>query len=593
MWNRIIKTYLLSKRAFGSYKRSILYLTLLGFLNGFLAGIGINALIPIFSLITGKSDFLGTDIITRQIQALFIFLGIDFRVKYLLIFICLLFIIQSIVLLFSNYFIAVITANYERRMRDILFSKTVKADWSYLLEQKIGHLETVITNDIKYGTIVLNGVSGLVITLTSLSIYIIVAINISFKVTVFTFVFGVLYLILTKPLLTKTKKVGFKTSLMYKEVSHFINENVGGMKTIKIFSAENKVNEIAKKKFQILCDLRIKVAMLAAFSGSIMQPLSILFIGVVFSIFYKAPTFNIGAFLALVYLIQKIFSYFSQFQSILQKTIEAVPYLQSALSYEDKAREFKEKVGGERKFTPGKDLSFSKVNFTYNNNKQTLHNININFKQGEIIGLIGPSGAGKTTLVDLVLRLFQPSSGKILLGDIDADEINIKDWRDKIGYVSQDMFLMNDTIENNIRFHNDNLSFVEIELASRLANIYEFIMSKPNKFKTLVGEKGNLLSGGQRQRLIIARVMARKPSILILDEATNALDNESQQAIQDVIFKLKNHTTVIIVAHRLSTVKSCDKIFTINNGKVEESGTPDELLKCRNTYFARSFNLDK
>lgn len=590
MLDRLIRVYQLSKRAFGHQKRSILFLTILGFVNGVIAGIGINTLIPIFSLVSGKSDILGTDVITRQIQSLFIFLGIDFRLKYLLVFVCLLFIFQSAVFLFSNFFIQTITANYERRLRELLFSKTVKADWPYLLKQRVGYLETVINNDVKYGTVILTGVSGLIITLTSLLIYVIVAISISFKVTAFTFIFGIIYLVLTRPFLVRTKKAGLNTSRMYKEVSNFINENIGGMKTIKVFSAENVINEIAKKKFKILRDLRVEVAMLGAISGGIVQPLSVLFIAAVFAVFYKSPDFNIGAFLALVYLIQKIFAYFNQLQNILQKAIESVPYLQSVLSYEDKAKEFKENMGGSVGFVSGGDLMFDNVDFSYNDDKKILQDISFNLKKGEVVGLVGPSGAGKTTVVDLFLRLFRPTIGKILLGGIDIEYINIKEWRDKIGYVSQDMFLMNDTIENNIKFYNDGLSVMDIETASRMANIYDFIMSRPDKFQTPVGERGNLLSVGQRQRIVIARVLARKPEILILDEATSALDNESEVEIQKVINNLRGKVTVLVIAHRLSTVMNCDRLMALDKGVIVEEGRPEELLKNKESYFYRVYN---
>ena len=152
------------------------------------------------------------------------------------------------------------------------------------------------------------------------------------------------------------------------------------------------------------------------------------------------------------------------------------------------------------------------------------------------------------------------------------------------------MFLINDTIENNIRFYNDDLSLQDIEVASRMANIYDFIMSSPKKFETIVGERGNLLSVGQRQRIVIARVLARKPEILVLDEATSALDNKSEQAIKEVINGLKGRLTIIIIAHRLSTVMNCDNVIAIQDGKILESGSPAELLKDVNSYFSKSWS---
>ena len=593
MWDKLVKIYQLSMRAFGGHKKSILFLTFLGLLNAGLAGIGINTLIPIFSLVSGKSDVLGTDVITGYIESFFVFFGIDFRLKYLLLFIGALFIVQSVVLLFSNYFIARITADYERRTRELLFAKTVRADWPYLLKQKVGYLEMVIANDIKYGAVVLTGISGLVITVMSLLIYILVAINISFTVTAMAFVLGLAYVVCTKPILVRIKKTGLKISALYKDMSHFINESIFGMKTMKVFSAEPAVADIARKKFATLRDLRVRVALLGALGGAVIQPMSVVFIVAIFAVFYTSGAFHIGSFLALIYLIQKIFSYFSQMQSTLQKAIESAPYLQNVLAYEDAAREFTEHIGGGKHFVSGSSLSFDRVSFSYDESKNILEDVSFRLEKGEMVGLIGPSGAGKTTIVDLLLRLFQPTAGKILLGRVDSEEIDMKEWREKIGYVSQDMFLMNDTIENNIRFYDDRLSLPDIELACRQANIHDFIMSRPAAFQTAVGERGNLLSVGQRQRIAIARVLARKPEMLILDEATSALDNESEAAIQRVIDSLRGNATVLIIAHRLSTVMSCDRLLALDRGRIVEEGKPEALLKNTDSYFYRVYHIEE
>src|SRR3989338_2997497 len=593
MWDKLVKIYQLCMRAFGGHKKSILFLTLLGFLNAGLAGIGINTLIPIFSLVSGKSDVLGTDVITEYIHGFFAFLGIDFRLKYLLLFIGALFIVQSVVLLFSNYFIARITADYERRTRELLFRKTVRAYWPYLLKQKVGYLEMVIANDIKYGAVVLTGISGLIITATSLLIYILVAINISFTVTALAFVLGFAYVVCTKPILARIKKARMKISALYKDMSHFVNESIFGMKTVKVFSAEPAITEIAKKKFTSLRDLRVRVALLGAVSGAIIQPVSILFIVAIFGVFYATGAFHIGSFLALIYLIQKIFSYFSQVQATLQKAIESAPYLQNVLAYEDAAREFTENIGGGKHFVSGSSLSFDRVSFSYHESKKILDDVSFRLETGEMVGLIGPSGAGKTTVVDLLLRLFHPTAGKILLGHTPSEEIDMKEWREKIGYVSQDMFVMNDTIENNIRFYDDRVSLPDIELACRQANIYDFIMSRPGAFHAMAGERGNLLSAGQRQRIAIARALARKPEILVLDEATSALDNESEAAIQGVINDLKGRVTVLIIAHRLSTVMNCDRLLALDHGRIVEEGKPEELLKNTDSYFYRVYHAEE
>ena len=210
-----------------------------------------------------------------------------------------------------------------------------------------------------------------------------------------------------------------------------------------------------------------------------------------------------------------------------------------------------------------------------------------------MVGLIGPSGAGKTTIVDLLLRLFRPQNGELLIDGTNIDEVDKKSWHDNIGYVSQDIFLINDTIENNIRFYNSSLNHKDIAEVTKSANIYDFIESLPDKLQTFVGERGVQLSGGQRQRIVLARILARKPSILVLDEATSALDNESEHKIQEAIKGLRGKLTILIVAHRLSTVMHADKIAVIKDGIIAEEGSPQELLSNTESYFYKNYNIDK
>jgi len=350
MMNRLIKIFQLGRQAFGNYKKSIALLIFLGLLSGIASGVGINALIPIFSLATGNSDFPGGDLISELIRSFFTFLNIDFRLKYLLVFVCVLFVFQAAIVLLSSYIIIMITSEYERKTRNLLFHKTIKASWPYLLKLKVGYLENVIMNDVKYSGVVLNSISGLVIVFCSLLVYILVAINISLVVTSITFIFGLIYLFLARPLLIKTKAAARENVATNKQVAHYVNENVIGMKTIKVFAVEDYINELVKKKFLILRNLKVKVLFLGSIGGSIMQLFSVLFIGVIFIVFYKITDFNLGSFLALVYLIQKIFTYFGQLQNQLQKAIEAVPYLMSVLNFEEKARQFKEEESGKVNF---------------------------------------------------------------------------------------------------------------------------------------------------------------------------------------------------------------------------------------------------
>jgi ABC-type multidrug transport system fused ATPase/permease subunit len=574
----------LAQQAFGKYKKQIFMIAGLGFLCGLLEGIGINALIPLFSFVTGSNES-GNDFISQVIKRSFEILRIDFRLKYLLVFIALLFIIKTIVLIFANYLKVRITADYEREMRNYLFSRTLKAKWRYLLKEKLGKLETVLMTDVNRGASMLEQLAEAIMVFTTLAVYAFVAINISIPITLITLLMGIILFFVFKPLMSGTRRASKETSSVYRSVAHFANENILGLKTIKSMAIEFAVAQTGKKYFGRLRDLILEVFLYRNITISVMQPISVIFILFVFAFSYKSANFNFAALAAIVYLIQRIFSYIQEFQSGMHKVSAAVPFLQNVLKHEKEIAEYQEKNIGMDNFRFNNLLEFKDVKFSYKKEKDVLAGVNFSISRGEMVGLIGPSGAGKTTIVDLVLRLFNPTSGEILLDGKNIRKIKLKDWRKNIGYVSQDIFLINDTIANNIKFYDDSISDKEIEEAAKSANIYDFIQNCPEKFETNIGERGIMLSVGQRQRIIIARVLARQPKFLLLDEATSALDNESELKIKESIDGLKGKVPVFIIAHRLSTVMNCDKVLAIENGKIIEQGEPKKLLNDKKSYF--------
>ena len=231
-------------------------------------------------------------------------------------------------------------------------------------------------------------------------------------------------------------------------------------------------------------------------------------------------------------------------------------------------------------------IDFTDINFKYSSSKNFIvKNITLSIKPGETVALVGKSGSGKTTILDLIPRLYEPTSGSIKFNDKDIAKMDLNFIRKQISYVGQDFTLFNDTIYNNIAYGELNkCSKAEVEDAAKKANAYSFIELLQDKFNTFVGQNGVLLSGGQRQRIAIARAVLKNSPILLLDEATSALDSESETIIKESINNLSKNKTTLIIAHRLSTVINADKIVVIDNGQIVEQGNHDELLKKRGTY---------
>ncbi len=373
--------------------------------------------------------------------------------------------------------------------------------------------------------------------------------------------------------------------------AHFINENVLGMKTIKAMSATTLVIRDADTRFEILRKLGIRLTLLNSIFSSFFQPFGVLFILFLFSFSYKTGSFSLPAFAAIVYLIQRIFSNIQNFYIHIQGIFKELPYLEHLLVYKKQATENREENAGHRSFIFEHAFSFRNVSFRYNLSKDVLSDISFRIPKGSFAGFVGPSGSGKTTIVDIALRLFKPERGEVLLDDVPVGEIDLDLFRRNIGYVSQDIHLINDTIANNIRFFEPAVSNDAIVRAAKQADIYDTIESLPEKFSSLVGERGVHLSGGQRQRIVIARALARNPQLLILDEATSALDNESEKRIQAIIENLKGRMTVLVIAHRLGTVLNCDTLFVLDGGRIKESGEPRALLDNKDSYFFKMYHI--
>jgi len=590
-FEKIIWGLRLFRRAFGGYKWQIIILTVIGFLSGLLEGIGANALIPLFSFIMGGEG--GSDFISKTIEFLFGFVGIDFSITHLLIFIAVIFILKAAVLFVGSYVQFKISYDYEKKTRMELFQKVLQSTWPYLLKQKIGHLEKVLSSEIQMVARLLRTLSSFILIITGLFVYIIVALNISISITLVTLFFGVLTLFVFQPLVKKIRELSLEFSRASRDIAHFVNENIIGMKVVKAMSVTSPVFTLGEGHFELLRKLEMKRSLLATIFGSLFQPFSIIFILLLFSFSYKTGNFNLPAFVAIVYLIQRIFSYVQNLQTHVQTVFSSIPYLEHVLLYQQRMLKNEEEDSGKLPFQFNHSLAFCNVFFEYKKDIPVLADVTFQINKTSFIGLVGDSGSGKTTVVDLMLRLFEPNSGSIFLDSISIKNIDLHEYRKKVGYVSQDIYLINDTIANNIRFFDDSITDKQIIHATKQAYMYDVIKSLPDKFNSIVGERGVRLSMGQRQRIVIARVLARNPQLLILDEATSALDNESEKRIQGVIENLKGKITVFVIAHRLETVMNCDKLIVLRGGKIVEEGVPQDLLKNKESYFFKMYNIRK
>lgn len=579
------------KILYWDYRSRFLALGLLGVISGLLGGLGIATLVPLFSFIV-KTGAPSNDFISQIILGLFSLLHISPGIKTLLIFISVTFVLKAGIIWVFDYIRVIIASGYILETRTRLFRGALKSSWSYLLNHKIGFLEKILMDDLNSAIGVLKSLINIIKESTNSLIYLVVAFTISPLITFLTICIGGLVLLFAKVFVGKTRIYGSKGEALKKIIAHEVNESILGIKTVKIAGTETNILENNIGFFKKLRALGIKNYFATSATSDPLEPLIVIFIAIVFAASYTLDAnFNIGAFLTTIYLIQKLFDFISKIPKTLHSLNDDLPHAYRLVSFENDVINNQETDTGTATFEFNSVLEFKNVSFAYNNRQPIMINASFKIKKGEMFGIIGPTGSGKTTIADLFLRLFSPESGEILIDGKNINTIKLNDWRKNIGYVSQDIFLKNDTIKNNIKFYDTSITDVQVIEAAKKANIYDFIMDLPHGFNTVVGERGVLLSGGQRQRVVLARVFVRRPTILILDEATSSLDNQSEALIKESIEKLHGTLTTIVISHRLSFIMNVDRVIALNGGQISETGSPKNLLADTNSYLHRTFNL--
>jgi subfamily B ATP-binding cassette protein MsbA len=380
-----------------------------------------------------------------------------------------------------------------------------------------------------------------------------------------------------------------KSKTILAQLFALIEESLGGIKVIKAYGIEKFIEQKFQSTNQNLFIQNVKVYR----KNDLASPATeVVVLGILMFILYLGSKLvfhnelSASAFIG-------YFGIASQIIPPIKQISQAYNTIQKGLVSEERINRILNEpititndANSEEYTTFNEKIEFKNVHFSYLKGDKgfLLKDINLTIPKGKVIALVGKSGSGKTTLTDMLLRFYEPDIGEILIDSKNIQKIQIASLRQLISLVSQDSFLMNDTIKNNITFGKDYPDEAIIA-AAKMANAHEFISQLPDQYNTCVGDRGANLSGGQRQRISIARAILRNSPILILDEATSSLDTENEKIIQDTIQKIKHNRTIIIIAHRLSTIMNADSIVVLNKGEIVEQGTHQELLNKKGHYF--------
>ena len=399
----------------------------------------------------------------------------------------------------------------------------------------------------------------------------------------------ILYGIIVFTFKNSIEKVNRETMESNAKLTSYLVQSLNGIETIKAFNAEREVNLETEKRFIKLIKNVFRNGYINNFQGSLKSlvkgtfAITILWIGTTQVLSGKISFGELITFNALlVYFLDPIENIIN-LQPTVQTAVVAAERLSEILDLElEKSIDENKKISPE---TLKGAIEFKNLNFRYGTRGLILKNINLTINQGERIALVGESGSGKTTLAKLLMNFYQCEQGELTINGYNIKDINVESLRDKIAYISQETFLFNGTIIENLSLGNPYLTYEEIIEACKKAQIHDFINELPLRYNTLVEENGANFSGGQKQRLSIARAILRKPEILIMDEATSNLDSITEKAIEKTIHEFSKDITTIIIAHRLSTIMRCDTIYILEKGEIVESGSNKELIDLKGKYY--------
>jgi ATP-binding cassette, subfamily B, bacterial MsbA len=519
-----------------------------------------------------------------------------------IIFYVIMFVLRSIFIYCQQFLMREVSQRVVRDIRNILYEKLLRLSMNFYSHARTGTLVSRITYDTTIiQDAVAEGVTDLIWQSLQFlfSLGMVIAIAVFFRIDIrFIFIALVVMPVIVFPLIhigKRLRQLSKKTQEFMAGLNNVLYESVSGIRVVKGYSME----EYETKKFREQNEYFKKMIMKANKRTLAVSPLTelvtmvsamvILWLGGQQVIEGNITIGTLAVFSLSVLSLSKPINRLSRVHNVNQQALAAASRIFDTLD---------EKIAIEDKQDASilppikKDIVFNKVCFAYSGTgKDVLSEVSFQAEVGEVVAFVGPSGAGKTTLVSLISRFYDPTKGSVAIDGYDIKDIKLQSLIQQIGIVTQDTILFNDTVAANIAYGKQDSELSQIEHAARTANAHDFIMKMPEGYNTVIGEKGFKLSGGEKQRLAIARAIFKNPPILIFDEATSQLDSESEKLVQEAIDRLMQGRTVFVIAHRLSTIKHADIIIVMENGRIVDKGRHDELISKKTGLYSKLYTM--
>lgn len=489
-----------------------------------------------------------------------------------------------------------------RDIRNQLYQKINSLSLSFFSEERKGDIIARMSGDVQeVESSIMSSLDMLFKNPILILFYFITLICISWQLTLFTILFVPPFGWFMGLVGKKLKAQSTEAQSLWSDTMSMVEETLGGLRIIKAFCAESKMNRRFDKVNSEYRDniMRVNIRQqmahpMSEFLGTILIVVVLWFGGILVLDYGRIDGPTIIFYLVMLYSIINPLKEFSKASYNIPKGLASMERIDKILQAEV---EIKDKENPEHIASFEHQIEFRHVSFAYTDNKSdeliyVLKDINLVIPKGKTVALVGQSGSGKSTMVDLIPRYYDVQEGEVLIDGINVKDLAVNDLRQLIGNVNQEAILFNASFKDNIRFGKTDATDEEIANAAKIANAYDFIMKSEHGFDTGIGDRGGRLSGGQRQRVSIARAILKNPPILILDEATSALDTESERLVQDALEKLMKTRTTVAVAHRLSTIKHADEICVMHEGRIVERGTHDELIG-KNGYYKKLHDMQQ
>lgn len=540
------------------------------------------------STLNGKINHLLTGLISSESQII--------QLKMICIFLFITFLFKNIFYYINWISISYIQLNIIKNLRDKFYSSIQRFSMQFFDKNKTGEILSIMLNDINWIKVAFNKslqvfINELISIVILVYMLFLISPSLTFIILCTVPISGFFILKISQSIKRKVKRASLKIA----DISSYAEEKIIGIKIVKAFNMTSKEISSFFKENHKFFQLEFKHQKLFGLTTPINDIIGVT-LGA-FLLWYGGQEVLLHNKMSSDDFMRFIIFLFAMLQPA-RKLGNSIATIQTGLASSerlfhmmDQPYQRNNEDSLKKLYEFNDKIELSKLNFSYSNNSQNiLSNINLTIKKGEKIALVGTSGSGKTTLTNLLLKFYNFKEGDIKIDNISYKNINTKSIRNLIGLVTQEPILFNDSIKNNIIYGNEDIPENKIKEAAKIAKIDDYVSSLDLKYDTLIGERGSLLSGGQKQRLSIARAIIKNSPILVFDEATSSLDSESEKKVQQAIDNLVKDRTVIMIAHRLTTIKNVDRIVVLKNGQIIEVGSHDELMK-ENGYYSKLYNI--